>query len=999
MRFIIRISASLIFVIALLLFFSCNRGSGFDNEKVVKCSAEKLTKNKKSFVADENSSFLFNGGKHQTDKESRSGKYSVVSTKASPYVFTHTIKNTGPDLFFRASVWRKSKGEGYGVLVVSDKTAKKLYQVIRDPVEKDKNGWEKLELEFFTPPNFIKEDVKIYCWSNGVDSVYFDDIEIEFTHKTYPIYEEEPLVIVLDTLDYQKLLRKRIKAFDAGVLQSGNNDWVKGIVFGDNRMMKAKMRLKGDWLDHLVGDKWSFRIKMRKNYSWKRMRVFSIQTPLARGFLKEWYSHKLYESKDILTTRYGFVPVVLGSRSKGLYAWEEHFVKQLIESRNRREGPILKFSEDAFWQMQRVAKLTGKWADLPFYNASVIEPFSQGKTVKNPALFRQFLIGQKLMDQYKFTKTKPANIFDLPKLAKYYAMLDITHARHGMAWHNQRYYYNPVICKLEPIAYDGYTDHTKINTSISDNMAYKLLVREKPFDGPNFCFLFEDTTFLNLYITYLEDYSSVRFADSMTKVLEHETAVYDSLINKEFPYVHFNKNFLKESAKGVRDYLPQLKKFLAEKIATNTLYVNSGNEDNSDSVTLLNTPAYFVTAYTESSVADSMVIGVHNYFGKNIKLIGTGIKKKFIMNYFPDKIDMKAYVKGENGVERSVVSNTGMLYLFFHISGMDEIYSVEINPWPYPSGITPRQELDSTMDLANCLAVDTVIGNEIYIKTGKISIDKPVVIPEGYRVIFKPGTQIDLVKQAMFISYSPVFMTGEEGNPVVVSSSDKTGNGFSVLQAEGRSVLNHVVFKDMNTLNYKGWTLTGAVTFYESNVDITNTRFVDNQCEDALNIVRSDFVLRNSYFKGTWGDAFDSDFSTGLVDGVIFTEIGNDAIDFSGSEIEITNTTINGAQDKGVSGGEDSHLKVSNTTISNANIGLASKDLSSLDVTDSKIDHCKYGLVLLQKKPEYGPATMNLKKVSITNTSTKFLIEKGSRVVFDRRIFEGDRKNVAEMFY
>jgi len=997
MRFLIKIFTPLIFVIALLFTFSCNHGSGFENEKVVKCSAEKLTKDKKSFVGDD-PSFLFSSGKNQTDKESHSGKYSVVASKASPYVFSHTIKNTGPDLFFRVSVWRKSK-EGHGVIVVSDKTAKKLYQVIGDPVEKDKNGWEKLELEFFTPPNFISEDVKIYCWSNSGDTVYYDDIEIEFTHKEYPLFKEEPLVIVLDTLDYQKLLRKRIKAFDAGVLQSDNNDWVKGIVFGEDKMMKVKMRLKGDWLDHLVGDKWSFRIKMRKKFSWKRMRVFSIQTPLARGFLKEWYSHKLYESKDILTTRYGFVPVIVGNQSKGLYAWEEHFVKQLIESRNRREGPILKFSEDAFWQMQRVAKVTGKWADLPFYNASVIEPFSQGKTMENPVLYKQFLIGQKLMDQYKFARRKPADIFDLQRLAKYYAMLDITHARHGMAWHNQRYYYNPVICKLEPIAYDGYTDHTQINTSISDNMAYKLLVREEPFDGPNFCFLFEDTTFLNLYISYLEDYSSEHFADSMTAALQQEAGFYDSLINVEFPYVHFNQNFLKESAQGVRNYLPQLKKFLSEKIENNTLQVNSGNEDNSDSVTILNTPAYFVTAYVERSVGDSILIGVHNYFGRDIKLIGTSIKKKFIMNYFPEKIDMAAYVKGENGVVKTVATDAGMLYLLFQVAGLDDLYSVEINPWPYPSGITPRQELDQIIDLDHCLAVDTVIANEIYIRKGKTTIDKPIIIPQGYRVIFKAGTEIDLVKKAMFISYSPVFMYGEKENPVVISSSDKTGNGFSVLQADRRSVMNNVVVETMNTLNYKGWILTGAVTFYESDVDITNTKFINNQCEDALNIVRSDFNLRDSYFSGTWGDAFDSDFSRGLVDSVLFTNIGNDAIDFSGSHIKITNSTINGAEDKGVSGGEDSHLIIENTTISNANIGLASKDLSTLDVTDSKINNCKYGLVLLQKKPEYGPASMKLNKVTIQKSEIRMLIEKGSKVIFNGKTIKGDKKKVAEMFY
>ena len=982
----------------LLSITSCNNSSGILNGEKIVCGAEKRTSDKKKFVADNNQDIFFGGGKFQSGLEAYSGKFSAMATKKNPFVLSLAIKNTGPDMAFRVSVWRKSKSNS-GLLIASDKSAKRLYQAIAEPVVVDENGWEKLELEFFTPPNFFNEDIKVYCWSNAGDTVWFDDMEVSRIQKKYPVYKEEPLVIVLDTLNYLKLINKRVKAFDAGILQSGDNDWVKGIVFGDGEMMKAKLRLKGDYLDHLMGDKWSFRIKMRKNFSWRRLRVFSIQTPFARGFLYEWFSHKLYESKDILTTRYGFVPVIMGNKSKGLYAWEEHFAKQLVESRKRREGPILKFSEDAFWQTHLVSETIGEWPDLPFYNASVIEPFSSGKTVENPALFQQFLNAQKLMAQYKRGKAKPADIFDLPKLAKYFAMLDITHARHGMAWHNQRFYYNPIICKLEPIAYDGYTEHVIIDFSINDNMAYKLLSRKSDFDESlNFYFLFEDTTFLNLYLKNLEQYSSEKFVDSINRVLKSEVVYYDSLIRMEFPYVHFNRDFLTISAKSVRAYLPRLKKFLSGDNIDKAHAKHWASED-SNMIAIKNTPEYFVTAYLERSFNDSIIIGVHSFFGRAVQIVGTGIKKKYIQSYLPEKITLQAYKGGDDGVVQLVGSDLGALYLFFQVSGSDELYSVPVNPWPYPSGITAQQELMKKIDLANCKAIDTIINNNIYFRKGLVELNAPLVIPKGYRVYFEAGTQIDLVRRASFISYSPVFMRGTKEEPVVVISSDHTGNGFTVLQAEGRSVMENVRFEEMNTLQYKGWNLTGAVTFYESDVDISEASFINNHCEDALNIVRSDFNLKDSKFDKIWGDAFDSDFSTGVVDGVLFTNIGNDAIDFSTSKIDIVNTTIRGAEDKGISGGEDSHLTVRNTIITNANIGLASKDLSTLDVFDSKVEHCKYGVVLLQKKPEYGPASMVLSKVELVDLTTDLLIEKGSKVILNNRVIKGDKKKVAEMFY
>jgi hypothetical protein len=240
---------------------------------------------------------------------------------------------------------------------------------------------------------------------------------------------------------------------------------------------------------------------------------------------------------------------------------------------------------------------------------------------------------------------------------------------------------------------------------------------------------------------------------------------------------------------------------------------------------------------------------------------------------------------------------------------------------------------------------------------------------------------------------------GTSNKPIHITSSDFSSNGFTVLQANKRSIIDHVLFENLNTLDYKGWTLTGAVTFYESDVDITNTRFYRNQCEDALNIIRSDFKIDQSEFEYIFGDAFDSDFSTGKVLNTFFKTIGNDAIDFSGSKIAIKNTRIEKANDKGISGGEKSNLIVQSTTIVGSNIGVASKDLSSVEVYDSEILDCNIGLVLLQKKPEYGSSKMTLKNTPIKNPKTKMLVEKGSILKMDDITFEGTEDNLAEKFY
>ena len=69
-------------------------------------------------------------------------------------------------------------------------------------------------------------------------------------------------------------------------------------------------------------------------------------------------------------------------------------------------------------------------------------------------LKQQFIIGQNLLYQFKSQKADLKNIFDVQNISKYYALIDLLGAYHAMAWHNQRFYFNPVTCLIEPIGYD-----------------------------------------------------------------------------------------------------------------------------------------------------------------------------------------------------------------------------------------------------------------------------------------------------------------------------------------------------------------------------------------------------------------------------------------------------------------------------------------------------------------------------------------------------------------
>ena len=105
------------------------------------------------------------------------------------------------------------------------------------------------------------------------------------------------------------------------------------------------MRLKGDWIDHLWGRKWSYRVKMRGSHAFLGMRRFSIQDPTTRNFLLEWAYLEHLRHEGVLAPRYEFMNLTFNGDKLGIYAIEEHFSKELLESQGRREGVIVRFNE------------------------------------------------------------------------------------------------------------------------------------------------------------------------------------------------------------------------------------------------------------------------------------------------------------------------------------------------------------------------------------------------------------------------------------------------------------------------------------------------------------------------------------------------------------------------------------------------------------------------------------------------------------------------------
>ncbi len=327
--------------------------------------------------------------------------------------------------------------------------------------------------------------------------------------------------------------------------------------------------------------------------------------------------------------------------------------------------------------------------------------------------------------------------------------------------------------------------------------------------------------------------------------------------------------------------------------------------------------------------------------------------------------------------------------MFFQLAGVsDKTYYSAITTWPVAENNTPSQKLFSNVQLQNN-EVYTLNNKRVLFRSGKHQITKDLLIPKGYKVHFEAGVQLDFVQGAKFISYSPVYMYGNAEAPIHITSSDKSAGGFTVLQAPEKSKLYHVTIDNFSTLDYKGWKLTGAATFYESDVLMGNCAFINNHCEDALNLVRSNFEIEGMTISNTFSDGFDADFCKGNIRNSRFVNTGNDGMDFSGSVITIQNCSINNAGDKGISVGEEATVKINSASIDGAVIGVASKDLSVLTIKQIDLKNCQQGFAAYQKKPAYGGSKITVEKY--TTEAVKFLhqIAPNSQLKLGQKVIKG----------
>ncbi|MBC8440650.1 MAG: CotH kinase family protein [Deltaproteobacteria bacterium] len=799
------------------------------------------------------------------------------------------------------------------------------------------------------------------------------NIRIPYRYLRSLLTIPEQLSLDIKHLDYQKLAFKREQALKTGVLHSSKEDFVSAKIRWNNTTTNVAVRLKGDLEDHWADkSKWSFRVKTKKKKTILGMREFSLQHPKTRGFFNDWFLHKLLNHLgDFIVLRYEFVQLSVNGKDLGIYLLEEHFDDKLLVNNNYVKAPIIRIKDHLLWYGIDPKFGFTKSHLNEHYTISPIDAFNTGQISRDKVQRTYFNQAKNLLESFRLGRLSTHEVFDVKKMAQLFAVIDLLGYHHSTAYSNIRFYYNPVTSLLDPIGYDNTFIMKAENIEgegkeIRSKASKKVVFSDYESEQLWYNRVFEDEVFVKHYISQLENIGKKSFLDTFFSKVngEYETAL--NLLYRTFPGYNFKyRQTLYNNQEYIRTVLNPIE-------AVQAYYHAVDIKNHLVSLELGNIQSL--------PIEISGVSGPNGFFAKVDTKTILQPKQKLRFIRFQEvtfQLPVTFEWNFESSQEMSIVYST---------LGSSKKFQTKINPWSH---------LDSNKVLTNVGQVDltytaypffkeNLSDKTITIEPGNWVLDRSIKIPEGFVVICNNGTSLNLINSTRIISYSPLNFQGTEEQPIIITSTDKTGQGIFVLGAAIKSKLTHVIFRDLTSPPVDtSPVIASPLTFYETSVDLNQCSFEDCLPGFAVSLVRSDFHIGKTAFF-MCGNAIKVYNSNGSISNLLVDQCMQYGIKSVSSTILADEISFKNIKGIALESSAGSLVRLKQGYFDKSDICISVNDGSRLDAHGITFSASNVGVIVHKKIPdsEQGGQAI-LTGVDFVDVKERFELDKTSSLTID----------------
>ncbi|MBT5400794.1 hypothetical protein HOL24_09680 [bacterium] len=802
--------------------------------------------------------------------------------------------------------------------------------------------------------DILSMDIGVYSSIRSLFTLgrILDLIQYKINKRTNNSFEK--IDIAINFIDYQEIVSGKNKAINENIRIDSKK--VNAKIKYNNKTYNTNIRLKGNSSDHWIGRKrFSLRVEL-KDKTIFGFSKFSLHKPRARQYPHNHIFQSMMKDVGNLSSSHQLAHVYVNGDSWGIMDVEEHMSKEFLEKKNRKDSIILRFTDD----------------NKLLYKRKHIEPYDAYR-ISNSSLYAHLFNKKRYLKKYEnrkmysyVLKNKIANnkveLYDIDSFSKSYILATLYGDRHVLHNSNSRYYFNPFTLKLEPITTDQ--NYWKPIASLQKILSNEYLdILSTQFYRDN---LLKNFSSINSVASKIDDY------------LLHSQSLFplEKKINS-----NIIKNNIQKITSNKKGYLmvPPKELIWMERKGPKQFKLPTKQQASEFPEHL------YIRHYTDGTLE------LHNLLPDNV------IMKNVLFN-------SKSFTEKEIIVPSYLSHPNPTIIKTSYLGIQDNMFTVNTEYQGFNRSSKSRITLVSK-GIKNPLLLDTASqfnfinkldGKTYEIKQGIWTVNKPIIIEGDLHI--SPGTNLQFSKDAYIIVKGSLTAIGGESNPIILKAISDSWKGIYVLNAGKKSHIKNVSASDLSALEDELLKLTGGITFYKSDVEFENVNISNVKAEDAINIVESKFSLNLVYISNTVSDGLDSDFSKGSVSNSEFSDIGGDALDFSGSNVLIIKTKASNVKDKAVSAGEKSILTVKDSKFNNIGIGIASKDGSLVDVVNTNILNYKlYGAMSYLKKDFYGAPSLTINDSSVSDGYT-YIRQKGTSMTVDGIDIPETKINVKKLY-
>ena len=718
--------------------------------------------------------------------------------------------------------------------------------------------------------------------------------------------------------DFMILSQSRQDAIRNGKLNKSHFDYVKSTIKADGKKLKAEVRLKGWFLDHVATDKWSLKVKL-KGDSLLGIKRFSLMGPFTRDFHTPILINEAMRLKSILAPRDGFYNVMVNGKNTGNMYFEEEYSEQFTENAGKPYGPIFKYDEKS--NIISFIDDESFWADD--LNLHLIAS-KMDRILENPSSYQHLLN------------------FDV--WAEYLAITFLFKCWHGNLDMNLSYYFHPLERSLQPISSDnscGQEDHRRAFGVMptQNEFLYKLI------SIPSFRQL------LSTKIKWWMDSEEAKIF--LSRLREKEITLRRTLA--------FESPFLGKYKISV-NHLPGILDWL-----NSTTFNSKKAEASTHLVRKIQSPQKVRTNQLLQDIFPAVIVmrkndnfdlRINNYSKKRYVVEKLILRSKLTTRFIDIQNDFKEVSSSFNRIYQDHFLNSDIevsfIYRDLNQPSVSKISKVNLS---YGESDSLDFRDSNLAKISKYFKLDS--GSKTFFSDNNEMIDilESLIIPEDYSLRLSSGTKITFGADIGLVVKGSLQVQGIKEHVVSLSGrgDDKWG-GILVIPNQKSVEIDYLLMDGgsgiINGLNHRG-----AFTVNNAHVSVKNSIFQNNNSEDALNLVQVSGILDGVTIQNTHSDGLDVDYGNIELTNSSFLNIGAasgaDAVDVSKTKIIISNLEVNNVTDKGVSIGEASKAIIKNANISNALVGLAAKDSSNLMVDIMQLRDIKLADTMAYRKKSH----------------------------------------------